>query len=441
MSHILVSATPLPGHVNPLLLIAEHLRKRGHQITFNSAEIFREKAEAAGLNFVPLRGIANFDYRLMEEVFPDRVATEPGLPQMNYDMEHLFGARIPDQCEGLRQSIDEREIDLVLTDICFFGSFPLILGTKDRPPVIGCGILPYFMRRPEVSPFTGPDSTPEGWLRNAEHNRQFEEGLASSAASINRIFRRYGISTSIESALDAACILPDTFLQFTVEEFEYPIKDKPKNLQFVGPLTPKIVDKSEEPEWLKKIDGSKPVIFVTQGTIANYDFNQLVGPAIAALADEDLQVIVTGGGVDVSGLQASPNAHVERYLPYHLVLPKADIFITNGGYNGVQQALSFGVPVIAGGSTEDKPFVSARVAWSGAGIDLKTGNPTPEQIREAVRLVLSDHKYRERAKEMQKNFARYDALNTTVDVIESAIEDSEWQKVAMHRRQEVPVSV
>ena len=192
---------------------------------------------------------------------------------------------------------------------------------------------------------------------------------------------------------------------------------------------------------MKKIDGSKPVIFVTQGTIANYDFNQLVGPAIAALADEDLQVIVTGGGVDVSGLQASPNAHIERYLPYHLVLPKADIFITNGGYNGVQQALSFGVPVIAGGSTEDKPFVSARVAWSGAGIDLKTGNPTPEQIREAVRLVLSDHKYRERAKEMQKNFARYDALNTTVDVIESAIEDSEWQKVAMHRRQEVPASV
>ena len=66
------------------------------------------------------------------------------------------------------------------------------------------------------------------------------------------------------------------------------VRCRGKNLQFVGPLIPKIMAKSEEPEWLKKIDGFKPVIFVTQGTIANYDFNQLVKPAIAALTDEDV---------------------------------------------------------------------------------------------------------------------------------------------------------
>ncbi|ADV81937.1 glycosyltransferase [Terriglobus saanensis] len=421
MSNILVSVTPAPGHVNPLLLIAEHLSKAGHEVTFNSAEIFREKAEAVGLNFVPFLGAANLDYRLIPELLPDRAFAEPGLPQVDYDMEYFLGANIPDQYEGILDLIEKQRIDLVLTDFCFFGSFPLILGTKKRPPVVACGVAPYWMRRQEVSPFTGPDSTPEGLLRNAEHNRLVDEGLARSTASIQRILGRYGISTPIDSVLYAACALPDIFLQLTVEEFEYPIKTKPKNLRFVGPIIPKNTGKADEPEWLKRIDGSRPVIFVTQGTVANYDFNQLLGPTIAALAEENVELVVTGGGMDISGLQESPNVHLERYLPYHLVLPKADLFITNGGYNGVQQALSFGVPVIGAGITEDKPLVCARVAWSGTGIDLKTGSPTPEQIWDAVQLILGDRRYREAAKKMEKVFARHDALGTILKVVEAAI--------------------
>jgi UDP:flavonoid glycosyltransferase YjiC (YdhE family) len=125
---------------------------------------------------------------------------------------------------------------------------------------------------------------------------------------------------------------------------------------------------------------------------------------------------------------------VERYVSYHHVLPKADIFITNGGYNGVQQALSFGVPVISGGSTEDKPFVSARVAWSGGGINLHTGTPTAEQIRAAVDEVLADHKYRERAKELAKSFANYDSLTTTSTIVEATIAENKKEAVSTNEK-------
>jgi UDP:flavonoid glycosyltransferase YjiC (YdhE family) len=64
----------------------------------------------------------------------------------------------------------------------------------------------------------------------------------------------------------------------------------------------------------------------------------------------------------------------------------------------------------------------------GAGIDLKTGNSTQEQIVAAVRLILSDRRYLDRAKEMEKIFARYDALGTSLGLIESAIENSAWRK-------------
>lgn len=424
MSRILVSVTPAPGHVNPMLLIAEHLAKRGHDVTFNSGEIFRERAEAAGLRFVPLQGIANFDFRRLDEIFPER-RTFLGIQQVDYDMKHIFGDMIPDQYRGMQEIIDQQNIDLVLVDLLFLGSFPLLLKPKEsRPPVISCGIIVYWLRTPETSPFTGPDSTPEGLLRNVEHNRQLGEALAGSTAYVDEILKPFGATDSVGLLFDATCTRPEVFLEYSAEEFEYPIKNKLKNLHFVGPLTPKAQAGAEEPDWLKEIDGSKPVILVTQGTISNSDFNQIVNPAIQALADADVQVIVTAGGGDVSTIDSSPNARVERYVSYHYVLPKADIFITNGGYNGVQQALSFGVPVISGGSTEDKPFVSARIAWSGAGINLHTGTPTAEQIRAAVDAILADRKYRERAKELAKSFANYDSLATTSKIVESTIAES-----------------
>jgi UDP:flavonoid glycosyltransferase YjiC (YdhE family) len=58
--------------------------------------------------------------------------------------------------------------------------------------------------------------------------------------------------------------------------------------------------------------------------------------------------------------------------------------VTNGGFNGVQSALSHGVPLVCAGKTEEKPEVCARVAWAGVGIDLKTQRPKPDQIKQAI---------------------------------------------------------
>lgn len=69
--------------------------------------------------------------------------------------------------------------------------------------------------------------------------------------------------------------------------------------------------------------------------------------------------------------------------------------VTNGGYGGVHYAMAYGVPLVVAGRTEDKVEVTARVAWSGAGIDLRTNRPQPDRIRDAVRQVLADPRYRE----------------------------------------------
>jgi UDP:flavonoid glycosyltransferase YjiC (YdhE family) len=101
------------------------------------------------------------------------------------------------------------------------------------------------------------------------------------------------------------------------------------------------------------------------------------------------------------------------------VLPKVDVFVTNGGFGAVNQALSMGVPIVIAGETEDKAFVAARVAWTGAGISLGTSRPTPEQVRSAVRKILKDDTYRAKARTLQNNFAQYNALALIAGHVES----------------------
>lgn len=63
MSHILVCAVPNPGHVGPMLSVAVHLKKIGHDVTFTTSEHFSNRVESAGISFVPFTGKANYDYR------------------------------------------------------------------------------------------------------------------------------------------------------------------------------------------------------------------------------------------------------------------------------------------------------------------------------------------------------------------------------------------
>jgi UDP:flavonoid glycosyltransferase YjiC (YdhE family) len=122
--------------------------------------------------------------------------------------------------------------------------------------------------------------------------------------------------------------------------------------------------------------------------------------------------VVTAGGSQDGKILSAKNAIVEPYVPYEKLLPMTSVFVTNGGYNGVQQALSYGVPIVCYGESEDKPLVSARVHWSGAGISLKAGVPMPEQIRNAVRKILHDPRYAERARTLGVEIAKNDALQT-----------------------------
>jgi MGT family glycosyltransferase len=200
-------------------------------------------------------------------------------------------------------------------------------------------------------------------------------------------------------------------LQGGTPAFEYPRSDLPPQVHFIGPLLPEPPARFTPPSWWPDLQAGRPVILVTQGTVATQS-EQLIVPTIEALADLDVLVVATTGGKPVESVKLDmlpSNVRIERFIPYHQLLPHVDVMVTNGGYGGVQLALAHGVPLVAAGETEEKPEICARIAWAGVGINLKTKSPGPAQVRMAVNTLLHDPSYRQRAQAVQADFARHNA--------------------------------
>ncbi|MBV8571845.1 MAG: glycosyltransferase family 1 protein [Acidobacteriaceae bacterium] len=421
MTNILLTVTPTPGHVNPMLAIACHLRDRGHSILFNTADTFREQVESEGLRFIPLKGKANFDYRTFNKFLPEGAALTPGPEEMIHNLKHVFADTMLPQCDGLREIINREIVDLILTDFIFFGVFPLLLGPpSERPPVISISVSPIVLSSADVSPILGPARTMVERELNRAETAKFHASIACANDYVNRLLCGYGCQKLPGFMLDCIYTLPDLVLQLSADGLEFPRSDMPSHIKFVGPVLPPSSSGFEPPEWWDELDGPRPVVLVTQGTVANSDLNELIGPTLDALSTKDVTVVAaTGKANGVATMSVPPNARVTPFVPFMEVLPKVDVFVTNGGFGAVNQALTLGVPMVVAGQTEDKAFVAARVAWTGAGINLGTSRPTPQQIRFAVDQVLHDGTYEANARRLQRNFAQYHALDHITSHVEA----------------------
>jgi len=136
-----------------------------------------------------------------------------------------------------------------------------------------------------------------------------------------------------------------------------------------------------------------------------------------------LVVATTGNEESAADLQktAPANARIAAFLPYDQLLGKVDVMITNGGYGGVQFALAHGVPLVVAGDTEDKPEIAARVAWAGAGINLRTGSPAPNAVGAAVDRILAEPGFRAAAGRLAEQFAQTTPLHSIARALDAAV--------------------
>jgi MGT family glycosyltransferase len=419
MARILVGSVPVIGHVNPLLPLVRALARRGHELRWYTGAKYRAKVEAAGARHAAMQHARDYDDAAFDDEFPERRSLS-GLAQLKFDMKQIFIGNAPGQLRDLQAITREFHADVLLCEPTMLGA--LFHSELSGVPTAVLGVMPLVRSSRDTAPFglgLAPDASALGRLRNRALNWAVEHVLFRDVqARWNEVRKSVGLPPTgwWLDAGDKAAV----YMQPSIPSLEHPRSDLPRNVHFIGIVPPEAPSGWNPPDFWPELDGARPIVHVTQGTIAN-QAPDLIAPALEGLAGEDVLVVVTTGGRPVAslGLRNVPNnARIGTFLSYPELLPKTSAMVTNGGYGGVQNALSYGVPLVVAGVSEDKPEVAMRVACSGAGISLKTAAPSPERVRGAVRMLLDDPRYRTRARALAAEYARYDAIALGVERVE-----------------------
>jgi MGT family glycosyltransferase len=419
MSRILFATVPVFGHIAPLLPLCRALCARGHEVGWYTGKKYRARVEAAGARHFPYDRPRDIDDVRLDEQMPERARLK-GLAQLRFDMKHLFIDAGPGQLEDLTRIVREFPADVTVSDAAMMGG--IFLRERGGPPAVTIGVLPLVKGSVDTAPFglgIPPAPGAFGRLRNRALHALVQKAIFRD---VQRHWDRMRATNGLSKTgwwmdvVDQATL----YLQPTIPGFEYPRSDLPSHFEFIGMLPGEKPPDVAPPEFWHELDGSRPVVHVTQGTVANAA-PDLFQPALDGLADDDVLVVLSTGNRPVAnlGLKRIPrNARIATFLSYPDFLPKTSVMVTNGGYGGTQLALAHGVPLVVAGISEDKPEVAARVQWSGAGKNLRTAKPTGAAVRDAVRALLREPSYRARAKALAAEYARYDAVAIAVDRIE-----------------------
>jgi MGT family glycosyltransferase len=419
---ILIASTPASGHLNPLLSVASLLVEFGHEVAVQVNEDLRPAVEAAGHRFLSEIPNAQTSAGYYFETYPERMQKSPGMEMTGYDLVHFFARNIPAQSASLKMALYDFQADLILADSTYWGTLPMLVGPRDKRPAIAhLGISVVNICSGKNIPMR-PGERPE--QREAEMQRREHFILEPVQQAVDAALASLGYPALPCPILEAMTELPDLYLHPGIESFEYP--DSNSKVQYIGAL-PMPAGQPKLPEWWQHLDRTKRLVLVTQGTIANRDFGQVIAPALVALdGREDVTIIVTTGGQPAESIPLAipSNAHIASFLPYAQIMPEIDLLITNGGYGTVNMAISHGIPIISAGLTEDKEEVSAHVQWSGAGIDLRTNQATPKAIKHAVDEIFTQPGYRERAKQLSLEFASHDIEAELLSLVEECVHDT-----------------
>jgi UDP:flavonoid glycosyltransferase YjiC (YdhE family) len=224
--------------------------------------------------------------------------------------------------------------------------------------------------------------------------------FAAFAKPINTVRKRHGLAP-IGSLLEVLThgdrtLFPDTPLLV-------PTAGAPPSHVYLGPVlwSPDV----PLPSWWNAVPDDKPVVYVTLGSSGN---QRCLPVVLRALAELDVSVLLSTAGRDLPS-PCPPNVFAAPYLPGDRAAARAAFVVSNGGSSTGYQALAAGVPVLGIASNLDQFLAMTAIARSGAGILLRAGSLKPASVRDAARRLLAEAAFRQAARAIADDFARYDS--------------------------------
>lgn len=191
-----------------------------------------------------------------------------------------------------------------------------------------------------------------------------------------------------------------------------PTRNLPPHFHYIGPIVWE--PQMKVPGWLKRLDPARPTIYFTMGSTG---YPRFFPQAVEIFRNSDYQCIMTTAGM--TRLSSVPdNIFVTDYAPGSEIMEKSDVVVCHGGNGTIYQAMSKGVPIIGIPTMHDQEFNLDRVSELGIGIHLSELKFKPEHLLEAVKIVLTDKKYRTNAEHYMNKLKMYNGSQRGAELIE-----------------------
>jgi MGT family glycosyltransferase len=207
------------------------------------------------------------------------------------------------------------------------------------------------------------------------------------------------------------------YLSFVPPSLQGPDNPLPTTARSVDPA---LFDQSGTetlPAWAEKL-GARPVVYATMGTVVN-STPGVFATILEALRDEPIDIVVTvGRDQDPAELGPQPdNVYIERYIPQTLILPLCDAAVIHGGFNTTMAVLYHGLPALFIPVFADQPANAEKCVQIGVAESIPFRELSVEKVRSAVRTLLKEPHYREKALLLQKEMHALPRLDVAVDLL------------------------
>jgi MGT family glycosyltransferase len=413
---ILIATAPFDGHFNPMTSLAKHLQEQGYDVRWYTARTYEFKVRKLDIPFFPFLRAQEINQDNLDEVFPERKTIKSAIGKIKFDIKYAFVRASVNYFEDIRDIHRKFPFDLLLIDPGLTAG--QLVKEMLNKPVVTVGVMPLMETSKDLYP-SGlghtPKKNPVGRLHQAimrfvSKNFIFKE----SVVEYNRIITGYGLHPVEMSIFDIAVRKSNYYLQIGSPGFEYYRSDLSPNVRFIGALLPHRASQPKPFAHADKLARYAKVILVSQGTVDNKDPEKLLVPTLEAYKDSPCLVIATTGGMHTEYLRKRfphDNIIVEDFVDYGSVMPRADAFVTCGGYGSVMLSIRHGLPMVAAGMHEGKNEINARIGYFKLGINLHTDRPTPGQVKNAVTALLADPAYRQRVAALRQELTGYNTLS------------------------------
>lgn len=371
--NILMVNLPFSGHTNPTLPLTEKLVERGHRVVYVNAPEFREKIERTGAEFIAYK-----DY--------------PEKADEQYKKTHCFEAAY-----DTAMSLTEK-FDILIYEMFFYPGIDIA-----RQKCFPC-----------VRQFSQPAWNEASW-KNAPFIFRTSARLIDMQVMPKKTALKKGFSnTCLKDGITKS--RPDLNIVYVPEQFQNSRDTFDDSYLYIIPK-PDIVQSDVRIPYEKM---TSPIIYISLGSIISD--KSFYRKCIKAFGDKDVSVILNTGKISPDSLGKMPNnIYAYSFVPQIEVLSHADVFVTHCGMNSINEALCFGVPMVAIPFLNDQITNAKQLVRLGIAKRIHSFFQNTKEIHDTVMRVLASKEIKRKAQEMKASIDSQISWESIIERIEKTV--------------------